>query len=361
MNAAWIPEPDALTDDLEKTADLHPPMFKREWLPVDLTAVLEGSWEPPEPTVGRRTDGVGLFYPGKLHTISSESEAGKTWLALSAVVDEVTAGRDVLYLDFEDDEGGVTGRLLTLQISAETIREHFHYVRPSEPIGGGVNVDDLRSTLTSKKPSLVILDGVTEAMTMHGLNPLDNKDIANFGRLLPRRVADFGPAVVCLDHLVKNREGQGRYALGGVHKLNGLDGAAFILENRKPFGIGLTGVTTVKIAKDRPGQLRKHGVRSKDGMFWFADLTLQSHDERWSEVEVVRPEDHGKMQFRPPVMMQRVSDALAEKGPMSGAPARGLRHRQVGHDPRCDRSASGRRILDEYIANHPSQTVRRSW
>lgn len=48
------------------------------WEPVDLADVLDGTWKPPEPTVGRRSDGVGLFYPGKKHTISSESEAGKT-------------------------------------------------------------------------------------------------------------------------------------------------------------------------------------------------------------------------------------------------------------------------------------------
>ena len=57
--------------------------------------------------MGRRNDGVGLFYPGKVHTVSSESEAGKTWLLLSVVLDELGRSNAVVYVDFEDDEGGM--------------------------------------------------------------------------------------------------------------------------------------------------------------------------------------------------------------------------------------------------------------
>ncbi|MFC6151552.1 MULTISPECIES: AAA family ATPase [Mumia] len=293
------------------------PTFRRVWQPVDLDAVLSGQWAPPTPSVGRRSDGVGLFYAGKVHTLASESEAGKTWLAMSAVVDEIAADNNVVYLDFEDDEGGVVGRLLTLQVGAEAIRRRFHYLRPTEALGSGIHLDDLHMLLRATRPTLAVLDGVTEAMTLHGMDPLSNKDIATFGRILPRRIADAGPAVVCLDHVVKSAEGRGRYALGGVHKLNALDGAAFVLENRKPFGIGLTGRTTVRLAKDRPGQLRKHGLPGKDGLSWFADLVLTSHEERFAEVEVIKPADASSTEFRPTTVMRRVSDALAEHGPMS--------------------------------------------
>ena len=48
---------------------------ERSWRKVDLEPVLSHTWKPPEPTVGQRSDGVGLFYPAKVHTIASESEA----------------------------------------------------------------------------------------------------------------------------------------------------------------------------------------------------------------------------------------------------------------------------------------------
>ena len=67
------------------------------WRPVDLTSVLDGTWQPPQPSVGRRTHGKGLFYPGRTHTVVSETEAGKTWFALAASIHEMAAGCHVLH------------------------------------------------------------------------------------------------------------------------------------------------------------------------------------------------------------------------------------------------------------------------
>lgn len=296
--------------------DPREPVFRRSWKPIDLSSVLEGSWSPVEPTVGRRSDGVGLFYPGKVHTVSSESEAGKTWFMLSVVLDELGRGNDVVYLDFEDDEGGITGRLLTLGADRVALASRFHYVRPEDPIGSGVHADDLDALLRDTAPTLAVLDGVTEAMTVHGLSPNDNSDAAKFGRLIPRRLAAAGAASVSLDHVTKSTETRGRYSLGAVHKLNGLDGAAYVLDNRAPFGVGLVGRSTVRIAKDRPGQLRRHALASKGDLFWMGDLVLTSQAEEFAEVEVRAPETGTSTEFRPTALMQKISDALAEHGPM---------------------------------------------
>ncbi len=289
---------------------------QRSWQPVDLTSVLDGDWKPTMPTVGRRSDGQGLFYPGKCHTVVSETEGGKTWFALAACLDEMQAGHHVVYADFEDDEGGMVGRLLTLGAHRDRIRERFHYLRPEGPLGSGIHHDDLRAVLTEFAPTLAVLDGITEAMTLHGLNPLDNADAATFNRLLPTKIAAAGAAVVSLDHVTKDREGRGRYAIGAAHKLNGLTGAQYLLENRTPFGIGLTGKSTVKIAKDRPGQLRKQALPSAGGLFWYGDLVLNSHNEDFTEVSIEPPHERDET-WRPSGLMQRISDALASHGPLS--------------------------------------------
>jgi len=295
--------------------------FQRSWQPVDLSDVLDGTYQAPEPTVGRRSDGHGLFYPGKCHVIVSETEGGKTWLVLSAAIDEMRAGNHVVYIDFEDDEGGVVGRLLTLGVDRETIREYFHYLRPSDQLGTGVHRDDLHRVLSEHTPTLAILDGITEAMTMHGLNPLDNADAAKFGRMLPRYITEYGAASVSCDHVTKDRDGRGRYALGAVHKLNGLDGAQYTLENRTPFGIGLTGRSTIKLAKDRPGQLRKNGLPSSAGMVWYGDLMLASPGEglfvaEHTKVSIEPPHERAE-DFRPTVLMGRIAGALTEHGPLA--------------------------------------------
>ena len=308
-----------MTLDIDLSPAWDGPVFRRSWQPVDLTDVLEGSWQPPEPTVGRRSDGVGLFYPGKVHTVSSESEGGKTWFLLSVVLDELGRGNSVVYVDFEDDEGGIVGRLLTLGADRLDVAARFHYVRPEDAIGAGIHADDLDELLRDVRPTLAVVDGVTEGMTLHGLSPNDNSDVAKFGRLLPRRLAASGAASVSLDHVTKSSENRGRYSLGAVHKLNGLDGAAYVLENRTAFGVGLTGRSTVRIAKDRPGQLRKHAL-SSSGMHWMGDLVLTSHQEGFAEVEISAPEETGKTEFRPTHLMGQICEALEKAGkPLSGA------------------------------------------
>jgi hypothetical protein len=159
------------------------------WQAADLTDVLDGTWKPVGATVGSRNDGVGLFYRGKQHTVASESEGGKSWFLLTAALDEIDGDNHVAYLDFEDDRGPVVGRLLSLGANPGRIQQYFHYIRPESPITIPVNQADLDGIMAEYSPTLAVIDGVTEAMVMHGLDPLDNKDAATFGRLIPRRLS----------------------------------------------------------------------------------------------------------------------------------------------------------------------------
>jgi hypothetical protein len=286
------------------------------WGKVDLTELLNGSYQPPMPTVGAREDGVGLFYPGRGHSIAAESEAGKSWLALAAVLCEIERGNAAVYLDFEDDAAGIVGRLLAMGAKPDAVRDRFGYIRPDHPLTSAGGRAELAAALGDLRPSLVVLDGVTEAMTLHGFDPLNNKDAASFGRLLIRPATATGAAVVTLDHVAKDREGRGRYAIGAVHKLNGIDGAMYSLENREPFGVGRTGRSGLYIAKDRPGQLRRRSVPSSGDRQWFGDLVVTGHDATFAEVAITPPPagDGRADRFRPTHLMRRVSEALERAG-----------------------------------------------
>jgi Bifunctional DNA primase/polymerase, N-terminal/AAA domain len=314
----WTPrEPPEDFDEPRERNDQHVNEVdetpEQTWLPADLTDVLDGTWKTPQPTVGRRSDGVGLFYRGKQHTAASESEGGKSWLLLTVARDEICSGHHVAYIDFEDDRGPVVGRLLALGVNPECIRGYFHYIRPESPLTIPINRADLDAMMAEYAPTLAVVDGVTEAMTMHGLDPLDNADAAKFGRMLPRRLAKWGAAAVSIDHVTKASETRGRYSIGAVHKLNGLDGAAYVLENRKPFGVDILGVSTIRIAKDRPGQLRKHTLPNANGLPWFADLVLDSTmGGGHTEATVLEPNSDASAK-RPTRIMQRVSEELAKQ------------------------------------------------
>ena len=298
-------------------APAEEPQQRGGWRELDLTPVLDGTWKPPEPTIGRRSDGRGLFYPGKSHTAIGETESAKTWFALSVALDELAAGNHVLFIDFEDDVGSIVNRLLAISgQSTAMISGRFHYLRPEGDLRASGNQAALTEQLHTYRPTLTINDGTTEAMVMHGLNPLDNADVAIFNMLLIRPQTDAGAAAVALDHVTKDRENRGRYAIGAVHKLNAVSGAGYVLENRAPFGIGLTGRSAIKIAKDRLGQLRPHALRSSNSMHWYGDLVLESHDRDFAEVSVEPPHERDE-EFRPTALMKQIAELLAEKGPLS--------------------------------------------
>ena len=316
---------------------------RSSWWPVDLTSVLDGTWAPPEPTIGFRNDGAGLFYPGRDHAIVSESEAGKTWFAVLVCLDEMQAGQHVVYVDFEGDAGGLVNRLLLMGAKRELLAERFHYIRPSERLNA-----DLAETLDTYPPSLTILDGVTEGMVLHGYDPLDNKDIALFGQLLAKRIMTRGPAVVSLDHVTKSSEGRGRYAIGGQHKLAGLDGASYVLTNRNPFGRGLTGKSTIRIAKDRHGQLRANGLPSSEGMHWYGDLVVKIDDHSsYAEVGIEQPHERDE-NWQPTVLMHKITELLRQKGPLSQRVILGL---IKGSRNETIRDALNHLIADGYVGS----------
>jgi hypothetical protein len=181
-------------------------------------------------------------------------------------------------------------------------------------------------------------------MVLHGLDPLSNKDAARFGQALPSWIAGAGPAVVSLDHVTKSTEGRGRYAIGAVHKLNGLNGAAYTLESRIAFGIGLKVKSTIRISKGRPGQLRRHGLPHASGMHWFGDLVLDSHDETFAELEITAPSARDT-NWRPTELMHRISDALNKHGDLS----QGRLIAAVTGKTEAIRAALDYMILDGYV------------
>ncbi|GAW54712.1 DnaB-like helicase N-terminal domain-containing protein [Nocardioides sp. PD653] len=264
LQRLWSPGPDtdidqalndtaaAMTEARDNLAGLPTPTT---WSPVDLASVLTGDYLDPPPTMLMRTDGVFLLYDGAVHTISGESESGKTWLTLIAALQLIADGQRVVFVDFEDRADRVIGRLMALGATPDQIRDHFDYIRPDRPLD-----DDGRAQLgpAIADARLVILDGVTEAMTMHGYDLNSNADSALFQGLLPRWIADHGPAVVLIDHVVKDKERQDRFALGAQHKLAGIDGVAYIVKMLQPFARGKRGLARVEVAKDRPGHVREH-------------------------------------------------------------------------------------------------------
>mgnify|MGYP005990180129 CR=1 FL=1 len=268
-----------LIDDAGEAADHGVP--RSSWEPVDVAAALSGGGPPP-PVLLRRDDGAHLFYAGKVHSVHGESESGKSWLVQCAAAQVLQADGAVLYVDFEDDVDGVVSRLLLLGVAKEILTDvqRFVYVRPEESFGAKSALEAFQRML-SRRFALAVVDGVTDSMGTFGYSVTNNDDVAAWQREVPRQIArKTGAAVACVDHVSRDTEGRGRFALGGQHKLAGLDGAAFVVEMERPFGVGMAGTASVRVGKDRPGHIRNLGGawRKADRTQRVADFHLDSTD-----------------------------------------------------------------------------------
>lgn len=208
----------------------------------DLIAeVFAGEVEQPTPTVMPRVDGAAMFYAGKTHSVYGEPGSGKSWLVLAAAAEQITAGRHVLYLDYEDDPQSTFLRLRQLGVGSDVIARYFSYQQPDDhpampragvtsPVLSAVR-DVFDETLAAHDYSLVVLDGVTNALSLAGYNGNDNSEATMWNREVPRYIADHtdDAAVVMVDHLAKSRQGSspGRYAIGAQSKLGDITGAAY--------------------------------------------------------------------------------------------------------------------------------------
>jgi hypothetical protein len=219
------------------------------WKPVDFDAVVD---EAPSPTVLHRTDGQALLYPGMVNVLQGEPASGKSWIALKACSEEIAAGRHVLYVDFEAGAPDVKGRLLSLGLTHGQIAGQFHYVRPEDRMGT-TGQEHLRFTLEAFEPSLVIVDGVAEALSLERYKENDAQDIAAFRNGLSRLCANTGAVVVEIDHVGRATPSRGLDARGSGAKRGGVQGAAYVSSVQKPFMRGVSGVGRLVVAKDRHG------------------------------------------------------------------------------------------------------------
>ena len=300
-------EPEAIDGSTGAGSSTAGPAVQEEsrttWAPIPLDAVLNGEDGETRPSMLARTDGRCLLYPARVHALHAEPEALKTWLALKACSERLAAGETVIYVDFEDSPANVVQRLLDLGVSPAVIATGFVYIRPDEPLAPAA-MQDLDQAL-SVDPTLAVIDGVTEAFSRQGLNPLDNSDVATWLDLLPRKFARAGMAVLTLDHVVKDREQRGRYAIGAQHKLAGVD-VAYSLKVLQPFARGRDGLVSINVQKDRPGRVREFAT---DGQ--VALLHAISGPDGSVRIKLEPPEHVAAgATFRPTVLMERVSQAV---------------------------------------------------
>lgn len=297
------------------------------WAPIDLTPILNGDHTPPTPTICHLDDGQALFYPARINAINAESESGKSWLAFHAATQQLAAGNNVTIIDFEDDAAGVTGRLLDLGATPTNINTHLTYLRPDDAFDHPAAAR-LTKHLDDTNPTLVVLDGVTEALAQNGWKINDNDDAATFAHRILRPIARTGAAVLLIDHVTKDRENQGQHAIGAQHKRAMISGASYKLEVIEPFGKGRTGRARIIVTKDRPGAVRGTAIggRNVGTMQLGSPLNGPAH----IVLRHFTDDPEHPTTFRPTALMEKISRAVEDLNAANEQPTQAAILRDVG-------------------------------
>ncbi len=302
-----LPNARAVMGELCDTIDSWAATTTTEDFFSDWTQVMNGDFVGEPPTIGQRTDDVGLLYAGKLNSIIGESESGKSMIAQWIAVQQAKLGNHSIYLDFEDAAPGVGDRFRDMGATDEEMRL-IHYRRVDEP-WTPLQLATLRAMVAMHHPTYCVVDGVTNAMTLERLDPLDNKAVALFYGGVPSIVRSAGAAAFMVDHIPKARTDRPPGAIGAQHKRAGIDGCSLMLRMKEPAGRNRVGVGYLSVDKDRPGFLREYAPDGKT----IADVTIRS-DGMSIHVELapssLMPAQHTQTGVRRTGYMDRTSRVL---------------------------------------------------
>ncbi|MDQ0424291.1 AAA family ATPase [Cellulomonas iranensis] len=288
------------------TPTRDPAALPTSWQPADLAdtvaGLLGGTIARPAPTIGYVTNGLALFYPGKVNGIAGESGSGKSWTALLVCAQQITDGEHSLYIDFEDDAASIVARLLDMGAAPEAIVARFHYVHPHERFDV-VATEAVAALLDTHHPTVAVIDSTGEALSLDGLRPNEDDDVARWFRNLPAGMAARGPAVIVLDHVTK-ADDSGLWPIGSQRKRAAISGAQYMQRAGRPFAKGHPGEAVLICAKDRHGTYR---INQR-----VARLTVDPDGDQVT-VQLVTADNPtaDAAGFRPTTLMKRVSDALA--------------------------------------------------
>lgn len=275
--------------------------------PWDLIDLRLAAGPQPTPTLLRRTDGAGLFYPGTRNMLIAPYESAKTWVALLTCLQVMQDGGTALYVDFESSPRAVGNRLRV--IGGMPFADQFGYIRPTLPVDN----DRLDAVLERLNPTVCIIDACAEAMVTHQLDEGNNAEFMRFSRLMLEPLEERGIGVVLLDHLGH----QGEKPRGASAKLATVSGSALRIEVETPFRRGHSdGMARVFVAKDREGAVRE--VSTADTLVAYLHL-VTDRDGGPLRVELDPPAG--------PIQTQAIRSGVR---PLPSSLAAALQQRQAG-------------------------------
>jgi len=221
-------------------------------------------------------------------------------LVYTLTIEEIRAGGRVLLIDFETGPWDARDRLRDLGATDSELGQLL-YLEPSTPA-----TPETIAALADLEPSLVIVDAAAGAYANLGLDDNRRDDVESFAAVYVREFWLRGIATMLVDHVVKNGEKGGRYAIGSERKLGAAD-VHLRVETIVPLHRGGRGLYRVLVKKDRLGHL----TRPVAGELEFVS-NPDTHRITWTLTPAAEHSDGAGEPFQPTFLMERVSKFIAE-------------------------------------------------
>jgi len=265
------------------------------WNAVDLSKL--GDRPAAAPSLGD----AGLLYPGKRHLLTGPPESAKTLFAYIVAIEVVRGGGTVALIDFEMGPWDARDRLRELGASDEELSRGVAYREP-ETVATATTMSDV----IDDGPTLVVIDASAGAYGVQGLDDNKRKDVEEWAATWTGPPWQAGIATLVIDHVVKNSDSRGMYAIGSERKVGGVD----VRLGFEPITLlrrGGRGIYRITTHRDRAGHL----PRPRAG-----ELELVSDPETHAISWTYRPPTDEIAQsgdgFRPTFLMDRVLQRVSE-------------------------------------------------
>jgi hypothetical protein len=203
-------------------------------------------------------------------------------------------GHTGILIDFEMGSRDAKKRLQELGATPDEI-DLIPYLEPDIPA-----TPSRLKVLVDLQPQLVVIDAAAGAYQAEGLDDNKRADVERFSRLYVGAFWLAGIATIIIDHVVKNIEGRGKFAIGSERKLGSSD-VHLGFDTIQPISRGTSGRYKLTTHKDRGGCLKRGHI---------ADLELKSDPDTnnitWTFTEP-QPTTAEAGYFRPTHLMEKVS------------------------------------------------------
>lgn len=259
----------------ERRNSLYPGL-EASWARVNLTRVLDGDREPTRPTILRSDGGGAFFYLGHVCGLHADSGIGKTFVAATALAEQLVDGHHVLLVDLEEPTADtIVDRLRLLGVADDVIDERLHYHAPTDAFTD-VAVEYLVHDIEEHGITLVVIDSLGEAFGLDGIDENKDAEVGPWLRRVARRLADAGPCVLLIDHATKAADSP-LHPSGSKRKRAAITGASYLVEAPKPLTLECGGRLTLTCAKDRHGYYRRGQVVAHIDFTMYPDGGMTVH------------------------------------------------------------------------------------